>query len=62
MSLWSRNRNYNPFPPPLPPLSICYIVPLKKVNESILKKHDKLITKTLLYVNDKLDLSCNKSI
>ena len=35
---------------------------IKKTDESILKKHDKLITKTLLYGNDKFDLSCNKSI
>ena len=35
---------------------------IKKIDESILKKHDKLITKTLLYGNDRSDLSCNKSI
>ena len=35
---------------------------IKKIDESILKKHDGLITKTLLYGNDKFDLSCNKSI
>ena len=28
----------------------------------LLKKHDELITKTLLYGDDKFDLSCNKSI
>ena len=35
---------------------------IKKIDESILKKHDELITKTLLYGDDKFDLSCNKSI
>ena len=35
---------------------------IKKIDESILQKHDELITKTLLYGNDKFDLSCNKSI
>ena len=35
---------------------------IKKIDESILKKHDKLITNTLLYGDDKFDLSCNKSI
>ena len=35
---------------------------IKKIDESILKKHDELITKTLLYGKDKFDLSCNKSI
>ena len=35
---------------------------IKKVDESILKKHGELITKTLLYGYDKFDLSCNKSI
>ena len=34
---------------------------IKKTDESILKKHDELITKTLLY-GDKFDLSCNESI
>ena len=34
----------------------------KKIDESILKKHGKLITKTLLYGDDKFDLSCNKSL
>ena len=34
----------------------------KKIDESILKKHDELITKALLYGDDKFDLSCNKSI
>ena len=63
MYLWS--RNYNPFPPSLPPLSICQkslLINIKKIDESILKKHDELITKTLLYGCDKFDLSCNKSI
>ena len=35
---------------------------IKKIDESILKKLDKLITKTLLYDNDKFDMSRNKSI
>ena len=35
---------------------------IKKIDESILKKHDELITKALLYGDDKFDLSCNKSI
>ena len=35
---------------------------IKKIDESILKKHDELITKTLLYGDDKFDLSCKKSI
>ena len=38
------------------------LINIKKVDESILKKHDKLITKTLLYDNDKFEVSCNKSI
>ena len=33
---------------------------IKKIDEIILKKHDKLITKTLLYGDDKFDFSCNK--
>ena len=32
---------------------------IKKIDESILKKHDELITKTLLYGDDKFDLSLN---
>ena len=35
---------------------------IKTIDESILKKHDELITKILLYGDDKFDLSCNKSI
>ena len=35
---------------------------IKKIDESILKKHDELITKTLLCGDGKFDLSCNKSI
>ena len=35
---------------------------IKKIDESILKKHDELITKTFLYGDNKFDLSCNKSI
>ena len=38
------------------------LINIKKIDESILKKHDELITKTLLYGCDKFDLSCNKSI
>ena len=38
------------------------LINIKKIDESILKKHDKRITKTLLYGDDKFDLSCNKSI
>ena len=33
-----------------------------KIDESILKKHDEFITKTLLYDDNKFDLTCNKSI
>ena len=32
---------------------------IKKIDEIILKKHDKLITKTLLCGDDKFDFSCN---
>ena len=52
--------NYNPFPPSLPRQSL--LMNIKKIDESILKKHDELITKTLLYGDDKFDLSYNKSI
>ena len=38
------------------------LINIKKIDESILKKHDELITKTLLYGYGKFDLSCNKSI
>ena len=38
------------------------LINIKKIDESILKKHDKLITKTLLYDNDKFDMSRNKSL
>ena len=38
------------------------ICKLMKIDESILKKPDELITKTLLYGDYKFDLSCNKSI
>ena len=65
MCLWSRNINYNPFPPPLPLFQSArqsLLINIKKIDESILKKHDELITKTLLYGDDKFDLSCNKSI
>ena len=37
------------------------LINIKKIDESILKKHDELITITLLYDDDKFDLSCNKS-
>ena len=40
----------------------CILIDIKKINESILKAHDELVTKTLLYGNDKFDLPCNKSI
>ena len=36
-------------------------IDIKKI-ESILQKHDELITKTLLYGADQFDLPCNKSI
>ena len=64
MCLWTRNRNYNPFPPSMLPHCArqSLLTNIKKVDESILKKHDELITKTLLYGEDKFDLSCNKSI
>ena len=39
-----------------------HLINIKKIYESILKKHDELITKTLLYGNDRFDLSCNKFI
>ena len=35
---------------------------IKKIDESILMKHDELITKTPCYGDDKFDFSCNKSI
>ena len=38
------------------------LIDIKKIDESILKKRDELIIKTLLYGNDKFDLSCNKSV
>ena len=38
------------------------LINIKKIDESIIKKHDDLITKALLYGDDKFDLSCNKSI
>ena len=38
------------------------LINVKKTDESVLKEHDKLITKTLLYGDDKFDLPCNKSI
>ena len=38
------------------------LINIKKIDESILKKHDKLITKALLYGDEKFGLSYNKSI
>ena len=38
------------------------LINIKKIDESILKKHDELIAKTLLYGDDKFDLPCSKSI
>ena len=34
-----------------------FLINIKKIDENILKKRDKLITKTLLYSDDKFDLS-----
>ena len=65
MCLSSRNRNYDPFPPLLPLFQSAIqsrLISIKKIDESILKKHDELITKTHLYGDDKFDLSCNKLI
>ena len=38
------------------------LINIKKIDENILKKHDERMTKTLLYGDDKFELSCNKSI
>ena len=38
------------------------LINIKKIDESILKKHDELIAKTLLYGDDKFDVPCSKSI
>ena len=38
------------------------LVNIKKIDESILKKHDELITKKLLYGDGKFEMSCNTSI
>ena len=65
MCLWYRNRNYNPFLPPCPLFQSgrqSLLIDIKRIDESILKTHDELIIKTLLYGHDKFDLSCNKSI
>ena len=35
------------------------LINIKKNDETILKKHDVLVTKTLLYGDDKFDLSLN---
>ena len=61
MCLWSKNRNYNSFP--LPPTSLStFLMNIKTNDESILKKHDELIKKALLYGDEKFDLSCHKFI
>ena len=61
MCLWSKNRNYNSFP--LPPNSLStFLMNIKTNDESILKKHDELIKKALLYGDEKFDLSCHKFI
>ena len=39
-----------------------FLTNIKKIDESILKKHDELITKTLLYGDEKFDLPYNKSV
>ena len=38
------------------------LINVKKIDQSISKKRDELITKTLLYGDDKFDSFCNKSI
>ena len=38
------------------------LINIKKIYERILKKHDELITETLLRGDDKFDLSCKESI
>ena len=38
------------------------LINIKKIDESILKKHDEFITKTPLYGDNKFDLSYNESI
>ena len=38
------------------------LINIKKIDESILKKYDEPITKTLLYGDDRFHLFCNKSI
>ena len=39
-----------------------FLTNITKIDESILKKYDEPITKTLLYGDGKFDISCNKSI
>ena len=39
-----------------------FLTNIKKIDVSILKKHDELITKTLPYGDDKFDLSYKKTI
>ena len=63
MCLWSTNRNCNHFLlhcPLFQSAGQSFLINVKKINESILKK--LIITKTLLYGDDKFDLSCKKSI
>ena len=52
MCLWSRNRNYKPFPPLLPLFQSArqsLLISIKEIDESILKKHDEPITNALLH-------------
>ena len=37
------------------------LIKIKKIHENILRKHDEIITKTLLYGDGKFGLSCNRS-
>ena len=40
----------------------CLLINIKKIDESILKKHNEIIIETPMYGDDKFDLSCSKSI
>ena len=62
MCLCPRNRNYNPSSPVpfFQSAKQSLLINIKKINESVLKKHEELITKTLLYGDYKFDLPCNK--
>ena len=65
MCLWSKIETTTHFLlhcPLFQSASQSLLINIKKIDESILKKHNKLITKTLLYGNGKFDMSCNKSI